>query len=78
MVNEQISGAEYANLVGLMQIVQRVQEFAPRNYLTAAEITRVLDAGTHGYRTVDMATTSNRYTLSQTGFSSTPDRTRQH
>ena len=78
IVNKQISSAEYANLVGLMQIVQRVEEFAPINYLTATEIASVLDGGTHGYRTVDVAATSNRYTLSQTGLSSMPDPAREH
>lgn len=76
MVSERISGTEYTNLIGLMRIVQRAEEFAPRKYLTAAEITWELDAGTHGYRTVDVAMAGSRYTLSQTGFSSTPDRTR--
>jgi hypothetical protein len=78
LVNERIGSAEYANLVGLMEIVQRVEEFAPLNYLTTAEIASVLDGGTHGYRAVGMATTGNSHTLSQTGLSSMPDPTRQH
>jgi rhamnose utilization protein RhaD (predicted bifunctional aldolase and dehydrogenase) len=50
VVNEKINSAEYATLIGLMQIVQRVEEFAPLRYLTVTEIASVLDDGTNRYR----------------------------
>jgi hypothetical protein len=50
VVNEKINSAEYATLIGLMQIVQRVEEFAPLRYLTVTEIASVLGDRTNRYR----------------------------
>jgi ribulose-5-phosphate 4-epimerase/fuculose-1-phosphate aldolase len=50
VVNEKINSAEYATLIGLMQIVQRVEEFAPLRYLTVTEIASILADGTNRYR----------------------------
>ncbi len=50
VVNNKINSAEYATLVGLMQVVQRVEEFAPLRYLTVTEIARVLGDWTNRYR----------------------------
>jgi rhamnose utilization protein RhaD (predicted bifunctional aldolase and dehydrogenase) len=49
VVNKKINSAEYATLIGLMQIVQRVEEFAPLRYLTVTEIASVLGDGTNRY-----------------------------
>ncbi len=50
VVNEKINSAEYATLIGLMQILQRVEEFAPLRYLTVTEIASILAVGTNRYR----------------------------
>ncbi len=50
VVNEKINSAEYATLIGLMQIVQRVEEFAPLRYLTVTEIASIIADGTNRYR----------------------------
>jgi hypothetical protein len=50
VVNKKINSAEYATLVGLMQVVQRVEEFAPLRYLTVTEIASVLGDWTNRYR----------------------------
>ncbi len=50
VVNEKINSAEYATLIGLMQIVQRVEEFAPLRYLTATEVASILGDETNRYR----------------------------
>ncbi len=50
VVNEKINSAEYATLIGLMQIVQRVEEFAPLRYLTVTEIANILADETNRYR----------------------------
>ena len=50
VVNEKINSAEYSTLIGLMQIVQRVEEFAPLRYLTVTEIASVLGDRTNRYR----------------------------
>ena len=60
LVNEKINSAEYATLIGLMQVVQRVEEFAPLRYLTATEIASVLGDGTNRYRQLP----SDRYRVS--------------
>jgi hypothetical protein len=50
VVNEKINSAEYATLIGLMQIVQRVEESAPLRYLTMKEVASILGDGTNRYR----------------------------
>lgn len=50
VVNKKINSAEYATLIGLMQVVQRLEEFAPLRYLTEAEIASVLGDWTNRYR----------------------------
>ena len=50
IVNEKITSAEYATLMGLMEVVQRTDESAPLRYLTPEEITGVLSGGVTGYR----------------------------
>jgi rhamnose utilization protein RhaD (predicted bifunctional aldolase and dehydrogenase) len=50
VVNKKINSAEYATLVGLMEVVQRVEEFAPLRYLTVTEIASVLGDWTNRYR----------------------------
>jgi rhamnose utilization protein RhaD (predicted bifunctional aldolase and dehydrogenase) len=42
MINERMTSAERATLIGLMQVVQRTEESAPLRYLTAAEVMGVL------------------------------------
>jgi rhamnose utilization protein RhaD (predicted bifunctional aldolase and dehydrogenase) len=60
VVNKKISSAEYATLVRLMQVVQRVGEFAPLRYLTVTEIASVLGDWTNRYRQLP----SNKYRVS--------------
>jgi ribulose-5-phosphate 4-epimerase/fuculose-1-phosphate aldolase len=60
VVNKKINNAEYATLIGLMQIVQRVEEFAPLRYLTVTEIASVLGDGTNRHRELP----SDRYRVS--------------
>ncbi len=60
VVNEKINSAEYATLVGLMQVVQRVEKFARLRYLTVTEIASVLGDRTNRYRQLP----SDRYRVS--------------
>jgi rhamnose utilization protein RhaD (predicted bifunctional aldolase and dehydrogenase) len=60
VVNEKINCAEYATLIGLMLIVQRVEEFAPLRYLTVTEIASILSDETNRYR----PTFSDKYRIS--------------
>jgi len=55
IINEKISRAEYETLIGLMQVVQRVEAFANLRYLTEAEIAAVLCDETHRYRETDLS-----------------------
>jgi ribulose-5-phosphate 4-epimerase/fuculose-1-phosphate aldolase len=52
MVDENITNAEIANLMGLMQVIRRIEEFAPIRYLKAAEVRSVLSNRAHGYKAV--------------------------
>jgi rhamnose utilization protein RhaD (predicted bifunctional aldolase and dehydrogenase)/uncharacterized protein YfkK (UPF0435 family) len=66
IVNEKINRAEYETLIGLMQVVQRVEKFAPLRYLTDTEIASILGEGTHRYReTVLAGDLLHRLTISQ-------------
>jgi rhamnose utilization protein RhaD (predicted bifunctional aldolase and dehydrogenase) len=48
MLNEKMTRAERATLVGLMQVTQRTEESARLRYLKCAEVAKVLSAGAHG------------------------------
>jgi rhamnose utilization protein RhaD (predicted bifunctional aldolase and dehydrogenase) len=50
IVSENIHRAEYETLLGLMEVVQRVEASAPLRYLTEAEVSNILSDGTHNYR----------------------------
>jgi len=52
MVNEKMTSAERATLIGLMQVTQRTEESARLRYLKGAEVTDVLSKGVHGYKKV--------------------------
>ena len=79
IVNEKMNDAEYATLTGLMQVVQRIEEFAPLKYLTAAEVASVLCDGTHRYReaaaAVDQSDGRTRQAPEQPGPSNMSDLT---
>jgi rhamnose utilization protein RhaD (predicted bifunctional aldolase and dehydrogenase) len=48
MLNEKITSAARANLIGLAQVTLRTDEFARLRYLNEAEVTDVLNKGAHG------------------------------
>jgi rhamnose utilization protein RhaD (predicted bifunctional aldolase and dehydrogenase) len=52
MLNEKMTSAERATLVGLMQVTQRTEESARLRYLKCAEVAKVLSAGAHGSKGV--------------------------
>ena len=52
MLNEKITCAERATLIGLAQVTQRTEESAQLRYLKGAELTDVLSKGAHGYKEV--------------------------
>lgn len=54
MINENMTNTELASLIGLMQVIQRTEEFAPIRYLTAAEVRSVLSDRAHSYKAVAM------------------------
>lgn len=54
MARENMTNTEFANLMGLMEVVQRTDESAPIRYLTAAEVRSVLSDRAHSYKTVAM------------------------
>jgi hypothetical protein len=66
MVDENITNTEIANLMGLMQVIQRIEEFAPIRYLTAAEVRIVLSDRAHSYKAVAMR--SEKVSNSLQGF----------
>jgi rhamnose utilization protein RhaD (predicted bifunctional aldolase and dehydrogenase) len=49
MLNERMSSAELATLIGLAQVAQRTEECAELRYLNWAEVAQVLHEGLHGY-----------------------------
>ena len=49
IINNQITRAEQATLIGLTQLIQRTDEFAPLRYLTEAELKTVSGQGPHSY-----------------------------
>ncbi len=50
MLNENMTGAERANLIGLVGVIRRTKESARLRYLTREEVQRVLNEGARGYR----------------------------
>jgi hypothetical protein len=58
MLNEKITRAERATLIGLMEVVRRTEESAPLRYLTREEVEKVVNEGGRGYR--DEAETERR------------------
>ena len=52
MLNEKITSAERATLIGLAQVTQRTEESAQLRYLKGTELTEVLSKGAHGYKEV--------------------------
>jgi rhamnose utilization protein RhaD (predicted bifunctional aldolase and dehydrogenase) len=50
MLNEKMTSAERATLMGLAQVTQRTEESARLRYLTVAEVTDVLSMGAYGYK----------------------------
>ena len=52
MLNEKMSSAERATLIGLVQVTQRTEEAARLRYLNGEEVTDVLSKGAHGYKEV--------------------------
>lgn len=50
MLNQEITGAERAMLIGLVQVTQRTEESAPLRYLSGEEVTDILNNRSHGYK----------------------------
>jgi len=50
MLNENMTSAERANLIGLVGVIRRTTESARLRYLTREEVERVLNEGGRGYR----------------------------
>jgi ribulose-5-phosphate 4-epimerase/fuculose-1-phosphate aldolase len=50
MLHENITNAERANLIGLMEVVRRTKESAQLRYLTREEVEKLLNAGGRGYK----------------------------
>jgi rhamnose utilization protein RhaD (predicted bifunctional aldolase and dehydrogenase) len=49
MLNEKMTRAQYATLIGLMQVTQRTEESARLRYLNESEVENVLCMDAHGY-----------------------------
>ena len=58
MLNEKMTGAERATLIGLMEVVRRTAESAQLRYLTREEVEKVVNQGGRGYK--DEAETERR------------------
>jgi rhamnose utilization protein RhaD (predicted bifunctional aldolase and dehydrogenase) len=50
MLHENITTAERANLIGLMEVIRRTKESARLRYLTTEEVEKMLNEGGRGYR----------------------------
>jgi ribulose-5-phosphate 4-epimerase/fuculose-1-phosphate aldolase len=50
MLNENMTCAERANLIGLVEVIRRTKESARLRYLTRKEVDKVLNEGGRGYR----------------------------
>ena len=49
MLNEKLTTAQRATLIGLTEVAQRTEESAPLRYLNKAEVENVLNLDAHGY-----------------------------
>lgn len=78
MLNEKMTNAERATLIGLMEVVRRTEESAPLRYLSREEVEKVLNEGGRGYRdeaeTEDRARWSSKITRRSRQQGSTYDR----
>jgi rhamnose utilization protein RhaD (predicted bifunctional aldolase and dehydrogenase) len=54
MLNEKMTCAERATLIGLVQVTQRTEESARLRYLKGEEVRDVLSKGSHVYRKIDV------------------------
>jgi len=52
MLNEKMTSAEHATLIGLVQVTLRTEESARLRYLKEAEVVGVLNQGAPGYKEV--------------------------
>jgi hypothetical protein len=50
MLNEKMTSAERATLIGLMEVVRRTEDSPRLRYLTREEVVKVLNEGGRGYR----------------------------
>jgi rhamnose utilization protein RhaD (predicted bifunctional aldolase and dehydrogenase) len=50
MLNEKMTSAQRATLIGLVQVTQRTEEFARLCYLNRVEVEKILNEGAHGYK----------------------------
>jgi hypothetical protein len=50
MLNKNMTSAERANLIGLVEVIRRTKESARLRYLTREEVEKVLNEGGRGYR----------------------------
>lgn len=50
MLNENMTGAQRATLIGLVQVTQRTEEFARLRHLNTTEVEKVLNEVAHGYK----------------------------
>lgn len=50
MINENITSAERANLIGLVEVMRRTKESSRLHYLTRGEVEKLLNEGGRGYR----------------------------
>jgi hypothetical protein len=60
MLNEKMTSAERATLVGLVQVTLRTEESARLRYLKEAEVMGVLSQNTHCYKEVLVTTPGQR------------------
>jgi hypothetical protein len=50
MLNEKMTSAERATLIGLVQVTLRTDESTPLRFLSAEEVAGVLSSGAYGYK----------------------------
>jgi ribulose-5-phosphate 4-epimerase/fuculose-1-phosphate aldolase len=88
MLNEKMTSAERATLIGLVQVTLRTEESTSLRYLEPAEVVSVLSQNTHGYKEVRVASASELtktdwqpksiHNRNETPRKSSPGRHRQH
>ena len=49
MLNEKLTTAQRATLIGLTEVAQRTEKSAPLRYLNKTEVDNVLSLDAHGY-----------------------------